>query len=214
MKDLVIYGAGGLARQVLPIINAINEKTAVWRFRGFVVDPEYAQPGAKVGTYPVVGDVKDLIQEPSANVIIGIGDGRVRQRVAEELESLGCVYPAIIHPGAWIGENVTINEGTVISPGCCLSTDIQIGRHTYLNAGSIINHDVKIGAFCTTGPGVKMTGGSVLEDGVTVGVGAMFVPGVVVGKNATIGAGSVVAKYIPAGSTATGVPARVVKTGR
>lgn len=213
LQDIAIYGAGGLARQVYPIIKAINEKSPTWRFRGYIVDPEYAQDEQFIGGFPVKGDLHELMDSPSPNVIIGIGDGRVRQRVVAKLDPLGCVFPSVIHPGAWIGENVSIGKGTIISAGCSLSTDIEVGDHSYLNAGCVINHDAKIGAFCTTGPGVNMTGGSQLEDGVTVGVGAMLIPGVVVAKNATIGAGSVVVKDIPTGMTAYGVPAKVAKSG-
>ena len=45
MHDLVIYGAGGLGREVAEIVRRINERHRFWNLLGFLDD------GAEAGTF-------------------------------------------------------------------------------------------------------------------------------------------------------------------
>ncbi len=211
MKDIAIYGAGGLARQTLSVIDAVNVQQPSWRFRGYVVDAEYKEHAGYMDGCPIVTNVNQLFPDGRPNVLVAVGEVGARQRISRKLRKQGCKFPILIHPGAWIGRNISFGEGSVVSAGCSLSTDVRIGDHVYLNAGCIVNHDVELGAFCITGPGVVIAGHVKIDDSATIGAGATFIPRVLVGKKVTIGAGSLVTKSIPNNSTAVGAPARIKK---
>lgn len=212
MKDLLIYGAGGFAREVLQIVQAVNSVNPTWHFRGFVVDPEHAGPKGDLNGFPVATDISELSDDDTPEVFIGIGNPMVRQRIAAKLAQWGCAFPTIVHPNAWIGEQVTLGAGTIICAGCCLTTDIVIGRHCHLNLTSTVGHDTRLGDFCTISPGVNISGNVCLEEGVEIGTGAALLPKVTVGASSVVGAGAVVLKDIPANATAIGIPARVIRT--
>ena len=53
MHDLVIYGAGGLGREVAEIVRRINERHRFWNLLGFLDDG--AEAGTFSGGLPILG---------------------------------------------------------------------------------------------------------------------------------------------------------------
>jgi sugar O-acyltransferase (sialic acid O-acetyltransferase NeuD family) len=209
VKDLLIYGAGGFAREALQIVHAINAINPTWHFRGFVVDPEHAGAKESVNGHPVTSDPAELTDDDRPEFLVAIGNPFVRQKIVAKLAKKGCIFPTIVHPKAWIGEHVTLNPGTIICAGCCLTTDIEIGQHCHLNLTSTVGHDARLGEFCTISPGVNISGNVRLGNLVEIGTGAALLPKVSIGSGSVIGAGAVVLKDVPANVTAVGVPAQV-----
>lgn len=211
MRDIAIYGCGGFGREVLQILHALNAQAPEWRFLGFVVDPGFEHP-EKVHGFPVKEDVKDIALGEEVNVAIGIGAPAARRRIAERLGAQGYTFPTLVHPGAWIGENVTLEDGALICAGACLTTDIRIAEHVHLNLGATVGHDAVIGAFSTISPGANISGNVLIGERVEIGTGASIVPGITIGMDTIIGAGAAVVRSIPAQCTAVGVPARIIKS--
>jgi len=102
-----------------------------------------------------------------------------------------------IHPGATIGPNLFIDHGM----------GVVIGETAEIGNNCTIYHQVTLGG---TG---KDTGKRhpTLGDNVLIGAGAKILGPVYIGDNARIASGSVVLTDIEANSTATGVPAIVVR---
>lgn len=211
-KRLVIFGAGGFGREVLQLVRDINEAAPAWECEGFLVDSQYAGAGGIVQGLPILGDIAWLNLNPGVQVVIAVGSPvgkrQIALRIRRECENS---FATLVHPRAWVGQNVDIGEGSILCAGALVTTDIRIGRHVHVNIGATIGHDAVLEDFVTLNPSVNVSGNVKLEEGVEIGTSSVLIPGSVVGCWSIIGAGSVVTKGLPSNVTAVGAPAKVIK---
>ncbi|MDI3336425.1 acetyltransferase [Defluviimonas aestuarii] len=211
MRDIAIYGCGGFGREVLQILHALNVQARQWNCLGFVVDPGITHPETVHGL-PVSDDIETLERGARADVAVAIGNPSARRSIAERMGAMGCKFPTLVHPRAWIGDRVSLGEGVVICANACLTTDITVFPHVHVNLCATVGHDAKLGAYSTISPGANISGKVTLGTGVEIGTGAALIQGVSVGDGSVIGAGAAVIRPIPPHSTAVGVPAKIIKT--
>ena len=210
-KRIVIFGAGGFGREVLQIIRDINKVRPVWSFDGFIIDSEYID-NSRVQGLPIIGNMDWLEANPDVCVVIAVGSSAARWRITKRVQKR-CKnsFAILVHPLAWIGQNVQIGEGSIICAGTLITTDINISKHVQVNIGSTIGHDTMVSDFVTLNPSVNLSGNVTLNRGVEIGTGGVIIPGCSVGEWSIIGAGSVVTKSIRENCTAVGIPARIIK---
>lgn len=210
-KSILIFGAGGFAREVLEIIRDINAEEYVWEVRGFVVDAGIDAPAMLKG-YPVLTGVNAIAACEGAHVIVAVGSSKSRKVIVEKIRA-SCTNPfaTLIHPRAWIGSDVKIGEGSVICAGAMLTTDINIGKHVHVNLGCTIGHDVNLRDYVSLNPRVSVSGNVDVGVGNEIGTGAVLIPNISIGEWSLIGAGSVAIKSLDPYVTAVGAPARVIK---
>jgi len=198
--SIVIVGASGHGREVLDVVEACGQP-----FGGFVDDGQPDQEPLRRRGVGVLGGL-DALAAHTGTVLLGLGDGAVRQRVAR---GLSVVWAApVVHPLASLGSDVELEAGTVVAAGARLTTHISVGTHGYVGPNATIGHDALLGHCVTVLPGATVSGGVHLADAVTIGTGANLRQGVSVGEGAVVGAGAVVVVDVPAGATVVGVPAR------
>jgi len=211
IKSIVIYGAGGFAREVLQVLHAINAVSPTWRCLGFIVEPGYAAPES-LHDLPVFDSVEHVPDQSELWLSIAIGDPHTRWRVADDVGRLTtAAFPALVHPQAWIGDRVRLGAGTVVCAGAMITTDISLGEHVQVNLCATIGHDTAIGRCTTVSPGANISGRVSIGERVEIGTAASVIPGVEIGADCVIGASSAVIRSLPSGATAVGVPARVVR---
>ncbi|URC13114.1 acetyltransferase [Flavobacterium sp. B183] len=142
---------------------------------------------------------------------IGIGDNKLRSKIADLIESKGKTLPNIIHKTAQISATCKIYTGNFINKNVTINALVQIGKNVILNTGCIIEHE------CVIGDGVHIAPGAVLAGNVTVGKGSFIgansvvKQGVKIGEDVVIGAGSVIISDISDGNTIVGNPGRIIK---
>lgn len=206
---IVIVGAGGHGREILDVVEAINQAsvTPPWLFLGFLDDgvPD-EQVLARRGTSWLGGT--DRLAELETSFVVGIGDPHIRRRIAETWATLRPVAAALVHPLASAGADVELGPGTVLMAGARLSTHITLGPHVHVGLNSTVHHDVVIGGYVTLAPGSHVCGGATVGAEAWIGVNASVNQLVQVGHNAIIGAGAAVIHDILPGATAVGVPAQ------
>ena len=61
MKKIVLFGAGGFARETAYLIERINNVRAAYELLGFIVDDAYYRDGLEINGYPVLGTRQWLI---------------------------------------------------------------------------------------------------------------------------------------------------------
>ena len=133
-KPIVIFGAGGFAREVLQIALDINDEAATWQVLGFIVDSgSSTQP---VHDLPVLGGIEWLAAHPETHVVIAVGASAARHRISKAIEANAPnPFASLIHPRAWVGRHVAVGAGTVICAGALITTDITIGKHVHCGRG-------------------------------------------------------------------------------
>lgn len=213
VKNVVIIGAGGHAREQLDLINAINASGNRFRVLGFIVEPAFYSKNQQFCDLPMLGDFNWLAQQPrgSIDAVCAIGDSSVRRRLVGLAETAGCEFPELVHPRASIGSRVQLGPGVIVCAGAIVTCDVEIGAHTHINVGTTVSHDCKIGNFSTLAPGVHIAGAVNIGTDVEISVGAMVKDRISIGNRTLLGAGAVAIENIPANSIAVGVPARVIK---
>ncbi len=210
MKDLVIFGSGGFAREVLQVARDINEAKKVWNVLGFL-DEDVTKHSSVLVDLPVLGGPHWLADKPDIQYVLGVGSPAVKHKIVEVLSAQTNRAATLIHPLAWIGDRVRVGEGTVICAGCMITCDVSIARYVTLNLACTVGHDSNIKDFATAAPTVNISGNVSIGEGAELGTGGCIIQGIEVGSWSIVGAGGVVVQSLPPNVTAVGSPARVVK---
>lgn len=214
IKELVIFGGGGFAREVAWLVADINlqlPEDARWKILGFI-EHTNERVGSFLNGIPII-DPSDLKREFSdLYAVAAIGSTNLRERAVEQAGSLGFRFATLIHPEVKMdATTVEIGHGCIVCAGNILTVNIKIGNHVIVNIDCTVGHDSIIEDFVTISPGCHLSGYTSVRRGAYIGTGAVTVERHEVGRNAIVGAGAVVVKDIPPDVTAVGIPARPIK---
>ena len=204
---VIIFGAGGLGREVLAVFHAMVAGGQSVVCQGFAVDPEFAV-APTVNGLPVHRGLTVLCDNPELRVIVALGDPAHRRRVVHEIERMvGPRFTSALHPAATIGIEVKIGVGTMVLGPASITTDVSIGRHVLINPLVSVAHDCRLADYATLAPAVALAGGVEVAEGAALGIGARVIPRQTVGAWSTVGAGATVIRPVAANATVAGVPA-------
>lgn len=211
-KINAIYGTGGFAREVMPILKeqCPNEENI------FIVHKKYMQNENSINGCPLMS-YEDFIKISSRdkNVTIAISDTAIRAKVSDQVDNDHIKQKNIISKTSIIMDNVSISDGVIICPFVTLTSNIKIGKNFHANIYSYVAHDCLIGENVTFAPSVKCNGNVIIEDNVFIGTGAIIKQGkkdnpLVIGANSIISAGSFVTKNVSKSTTVFGNPAKIL----
>lgn len=207
--ELVVYGAGGLAREIAWLAESCPDVGVVVA----LIDDDPAQHGTVVNNLPVHGLAEARRRFPLARMVIGIGSSQARESVAQRAAAAGFAFATLIHPRVERSRRIEIGEGVVICAGNILTTNIVLGRHVQINLACTVGHDVVLGDFVTLAPGVNLSGRVRIGARAYIGTNASIINGesdapLIIGEDAVIGASACVTRNVAAGTTVVGVPAK------
>jgi len=211
MKDIAIYGAGGLGREVACLINnKINENHPTWNIIGFFDD---ALPkGSLVSHFgSVLGGIDDVNKiDRELAVVIAIGNPALIALIVEKINNPNILYPNIIHPDFKIVDSFTfcVGKGNIIQGGCVVSCDVTLGNFNILNGSVVFGHDDKIGDYNCFMPAVRVSGEVTIGCHNFFGVGAIVLQQLKIGEHVRLGAGSVLMTNPKDGKLYIGNPAK------
>lgn len=213
LQKVVMIGAGGFAREVIDVFEAINNIKPIYEIMGYIVEAGYGIPGTYINEKPILGGFEWLEKnKEEVKAICGVGTPEVRFRLVKKAANLGVSFCKIVHPRAVLTRWVTIGEGSVITAGCILTNNILVGNHVHINLACTIGHDTVIEDFATLAPGAHISGNVKLGEGCYIGTGANIIDKKRVGSWSLVGAGSTIITDIPKNATAVGVPGKVIKS--
>jgi sugar O-acyltransferase (sialic acid O-acetyltransferase NeuD family) len=202
-EQVIVIGAGGHGKVIADIVRCCGNTVL-----GFLDDS--SQPPISVCGIPVLGKIESYVNYPDASFVIAIGNGTVRQRVAERLA--GVKWHTAIHPGAVVSSmDTVIGEGTVVMAGAVINPGAVIGKHCIINTGAGVDHDNSIGDYTHISVGATLAGTVTVGHTVWVGAGAVVSNNISICDDCMIGAGAVVVRNIEKTGTYVGVPARKIK---
>lgn len=210
MTPIAIVGSGGFAREVLCLIQDINQQTHEYEILGFI-DGSIPK-GQLINGYPIIGSDDDYVNEKIA-VVFAFGDPHLKEKVSNKYKNGNVTFPTLIHPSVLIGDKkfVEYGNGCIICAGNILTTNIKLGDFVTLNLMCTVGHDTVIGNYSSFMPSVNISGEVILGNNVYCGTGAKIINQTIIGKNTIVGAGAVVTKNLPVDCTAVGVPAKPIK---
>jgi sugar O-acyltransferase (sialic acid O-acetyltransferase NeuD family) len=207
---IVIVGCGGHGREIFGIVAAINKAHGKrWNLLGFIDDDPTK------GNLHLIDRLGAAFLGPSgelahldAQCVIGIGDPRVRARVAVAIDAHGIAAAQLVHPSATIGPESTIADGVILFAGARVTTNVRLGRHVHVNQNATVGHDSILGDFVQVNPLAAVSGDCRVEDRVLIGTTAAVLQNLTVGAGSTVGAGACVVRNVKANTVVKGVPAR------
>lgn len=213
MRDIAIYGAGGLGREVVALIERINRDSPEWNLIGFFDDGEPI--GAKVGHYGnVLGGLNEVNQwESPLCLVLAMGNPRTISALRSKISNSNIDFPNLIHPNLYVGDSqtFTLGEGNIIHGGCVVTTSVTIGNFNLLNGDVTIGHDVVVGDYNMLMPGCRISGEVVMGNRNLIGSMAFVKQCLKVGDDVTLSPLSALLSKPKSGQTYIGNPAKIFK---
>lgn len=213
MKDIAIFGAGGLGRETAILIDFINKAGGDWNLIGFFDDGK--EKGIQISHFgKVLGGVAEInIWSTELAIVIGIGNPKSVKGVRERITNPKVYFPNVIAPTATIADPETfkIGEGNIVGGGTWVSTDVTIGSFNLFNGDTVMGHDVTIGNYNTIMPDIRISGEVTIGDCNLLGVGSIILQQLKIGNGVHLGAGAVLMTKPKDNNTYLGNPARLFK---
>ncbi len=213
MKDIAIYGAGGLGREVACLIRIINEKTPQWNLIGFF-DDNAKLKGTRNEYGEVIGGIEELnnYTQPLA-IAIAIGSPKIVAKIVSNIHNTNVEFPNIISPDTIYLDknNVSIGQGNIICTGCLLSCHVRIGNFNILNGFILVGHDSVIGDYNSFMPNTKISGEVKIGYCNFFGVSSIVLQQITIGNDTVVGANSLILRNTKDGMTYIGSPAKIMK---
>lgn len=207
MKDLIIIGAGGYARELASLLSEINAAELKWNILGFLDDTVEPLKG-KNTPYSVLGPIQGWNRFENVYFLMGIAGNEAKLKITTEFKEKGAKFISVIHPLASVSEFVTLGEGVVIYPQAVISPDVILGDYVTVLSGSYVGHDSVVGDYTMLSGLCGVNGYSNIGKRVYIGSRVIMVPHIHVGDDAYIGMGSVVIRNVKSGEHVFGNPAK------
>mgnify|MGYP002624825393 CR=1 FL=1 len=208
MKNLIIIGVGGFAREIYWHAQKSVGFGDAWRIKGFL-DGDVKLAAAEYELLPdkLLGDVDGYEICADDVFTCAVGTPKARKALTDKISARGGEFVNIISTLAYIMPTVKLGRGVIIAPHVCIGDRARLDDFVAVNASAIIGHDAQIGKFGCVMPQANVAGKCQIGPEVFIGSGALILPKAKIGDGATVGAGSVVLKRVRAGVKVFGNPA-------
>lgn len=207
MKEkLVIYGAGGAAKDIIRLI----EQIGTYEIIGIVVDE--SSSASDILGYEILGNHKIVSNFDQIGVVIANGTPLSREQMYLKLNSYTNIYfPNIVHPQVFLHHSVSLGEGIIIEEGVIITSEVILNDFVYINVKSTIAHECKIGSYVTIAPQVAIAGNVHIGEKSYIGINSTVIERRQIGDECFIAAGATVINNVPSKSLVGGVPAKLIK---
>ncbi len=210
MKNLVIYGAGGMAAETAYLVKEINEVKPEYNIVAFVVDDKWYQENMDLYGIPI--KKREWLIENKENIVCScaIGYPKDRMRIQEELKRDGVKFINLIHPSVKIYQGVSIGEGCIFALNSLISSGAKIGDGVFLSGLVHIGHDSEVADYVTCFPKSQISGGSKIGTGTLIGAMSFINEKKKIGDFAVVAPGSIVLSNVKSNSYVIGNPAKKI----
>jgi sugar O-acyltransferase (sialic acid O-acetyltransferase NeuD family) len=205
---MLVVGAGGFAKQLLPLIDRLGLSNKV------VFYDDYSNDTTSLisKNFRVIRsefDLKQYFSNGDLRYVNAVGGPSNRFQIHQKFLGYGAEAISLIDPNASISNyDVKIGSGCCILQQVVIEPSVSIGENCLINLHTLLTHDVSIGDFSEISPSTTILGGAKIGRSVFIGAGAIILPKIEIGDNCIVGAGAVVNRSVPSGHRVVGVPAR------
>lgn len=214
MKDIAIFGSGGLGRETAASLNELiynNEEG--WNLIGFFDDTKPI--GTKISHFgEVLGGIEELNNWPTTlELAICVGYPLGKYKIVSNIQNELISFPNLIHETFYIGDpnSFEIGIGNIIQWDCRVTTETEIGNFNLLNGEVKFGHDQSIGDYNVFMNGTRVSGGGSIGDRNLFGTQSYVMEKLHVGSDITIGPLSALITKPKNGETYIGNPAKRFK---
>ncbi len=211
MKDIIIYGTGGLGRETVLLVNDINKCIKKYNLLGFSVDDEYYQEGKMIDGYKLYTKEWLISHREEVFCVCAIGYPMARRKTMLSLLDLGIEFESLIHPTSSIVDIDNMGKGCIIGGYCFTSTGVVLGDGIFLDGFVNIGHDAVLENYVTCFPKAQISGGSYIGEASSIGSLAFIHEKRKIGKEVVIAPGSIVLRNVKDKMHVFGNPARIVE---
>ncbi len=211
-----LYGAGGFAREVMPLLRA---QVQAWARETGRPAPqlyfiETSPRKSEVNGLPIISEDRFFeLDAPARYFNVAIGDSKARQQIAQRCMDRGARPLSIGSGHALSYDGNRIGAGAILCANTIITSNATIGDFFHANIFSYVAHDCVIGDHVTFAPAVRCNGNVHIHDHAYIGTGAIIKQGtpdkpVVIGEGAIVGMGAVVTRDVEPHTTVVGNPAK------
>lgn len=200
-NQLLIYGTGGFAREIIAVIHQTHAYRPVCVISGI---GEAVKDETILGV-PVLSS-KELERlyasgcHKAVNAFAVAPTAFSRKSIYEALKKRGFDLPNIIHRGAEVSEGVIMGESNLILSGAFLGSGVVLGSDCIINVNATVSHQCVISDHCHIASGTVLAGGVIVGENTLIGQGCTIYQNVTIGKNVVIHNGCNIYKNVPDGS--------------
>ena len=154
MKDIVIDGFGGHAKSVADCI----ERQGKYHIVGYTDVEDKHTRYAYLGTDE---ELSHLFAVGIKHAVVGtgyMGKSSIREKIYEDLKTIGFSLPVIVDPSAIISETAEVQEGTFIGKGVIINAEANVGKMVIINTKALVEHECVIGDFAHVAVGAVLCG--------------------------------------------------------
>lgn len=187
MKNLIIVGAGGFAKELIGYIKSDKDRglLANVNIKGVLVD--YLDDFQNLGEdYPYLGKIRDYDIQDNDEILVAIGENPGRNKIIEYFETKNTKFFSFIHSSCFVNPTASIGDGLIMTPFCMINANVILGNHALLNSYSAIGHDSRVGNKAILYPYAAINGGCKIGDNLTMGTKATIFPRIKIGNNCVI----------------------------
>lgn len=209
MKELCIYCAGEMGREIAELAEEMNKRNLVWSGISFIDDA-----GIEVmGRYRVlhINDPYFLENAAAMDIILANGKPETRKLLYEKGKEMGFSLYNLIAPSAEVSNEAEVGDGIIISRQSIVPIGCKIGRGCYINKRVTLGHDVSIDEFSIVNPGVVVGGCVEIGRESYIASGATVRDHVRIGEHCIVGMGSNVVSDVLDNQVVMGNPAKYVR---
>ncbi len=212
MRNIAIYGAGGLGRETACLIDKINAIDEKWKILGYYDDG--IREGTRIDRHGcVLGNISALNEYPKElDIAIAIGNPQIVRKIVDKITNKNIDFPNVICPTFDIvdTESFSIGKGNIIKNMCRVSCNVKLGNFNMLNGMVVFGHDVEVGSFNSFMPMTRISGEVKIGDANFLGIASIVLQGIEIGNDIRLGAGSVLMKSPHDGFLYVGNPAKKI----
>lgn len=195
---VLIFGSGGLAKEVIGYIEDGNKHGQDYEIIGVVSTEGFNNPAYRYRVF-------SSTPEEECSYILAVAAPEIKKKIVAENKDKWVTY---IHPSCFISSYASIGKGCIFAPQAILAGDPIIEDFVFFNTNATIGHDSRIGKYTTLFPNSEVCGNCDVGEEVIFGIGAYAVPNVNIASRAKVSAGAVVRKSVLEPVTVYGDPAK------
>lgn len=214
MKDIAIYGAGGLGREVASMIKLINQTAPnTWNLVGFFDDG--VVKGTQISNFgQVYGGMSELNSwRKELNVVFAIGNPNTLMALTDRVSNKKILFPNLLAPDliSFGPTDEKLGKGNIICLGCVLSSNVQLGDFNVLNGYITVGHDAHLGNYNVIMPGARLSGDIKVGNCNLFGANSFVLQGLKIGQGIKLAPCSALMHNPKNESDYLGVPAKLLR---